>query len=290
MPIGRAHRPDRDAATVAGGTETRTSGSTVALRTLTNVGAVTIPAGYTGDIEVTVTDWLGENTRTLTLNVDTLESVIGATTAAGVASDVHQSRFVIDGMVWRVLSKQMGTTGHGAGGTDILILSEFAVSQGYWNSSPITTGGYAASFMRTDRLTDFYASQTWAHNVAVLPGSSTGTTGFGTFDAIFNLTEVTTSTGIMMSTRGDNLDGAFLLSQGDVVNANFGFSTGTAAHASRVARLQGTQGGTAWWLRTPDSHPMGVRNVSTAGIAFSMGFASNLTETLRPALIINLGS
>jgi len=204
--------------------------------------------------------------------------------------------FLAGGRVWRVLSTEMGPTGHGSG-DDILIISTRLIGysgcslmpmmqpQGgspsiFWRNggSPnfhTTAGGYNSSNLRAG-LRRFFETQTWAHGLALEPGS-TETNGFAATAAVVNI-ELTTSPGTVAATNSVN--GAFALSISDV---NFFLPDATGANGRQAQTSGGLDHG--WWLRSP-ANSTSARTVNRDG-------AHTATQTFtahfgaRPAMLLS---
>ena len=182
--------------------------------------------------------------------------------------------FDAGGVTWRVLSTQMGPTGHGSG-TDILIISDRVLNVGtQWNPNNNTAGAYNASAIRNTALLNFYNTQTWAHSLALAPGTNI----VGSWGVVPSRTEFTVSPGTPAGGVG-TLDGAFLLSEADVLNTAF-FPTQASRMATNVT------GGTAsWWLRSTANATAAIRVNTFANVGNNA--TSNTTLGVRPALLLS---
>jgi len=253
-----------------------------AATTLLNTGTLTIPAGFTGNIGVAVTCGVDPTkVVSFTVYVDTLKNVVAATSAP-------VGKFIVGGKVWRVLSKNLGS-----GGNEVLILAEYLQDYGTLWHSHNNTGStwYQNSDIRNIYLKDYYENNLqWAHPYAVRPS----TTPLAWNAPTNETTNVTSSSGVMAGSSGAS-DACFLLSYADLGGGNWGFPSGTAADAKRIAYVVGSAvsatgtSGTAraWWLRSAQNNAQvwvigsnGLMNSSTPNMA---------NMAVRPALILDLG-
>ena len=129
--------------------------------------------------------------------------------------------------------------------------------------------------MRQTTLLNFYNTQTWAHSLALTPGTNIA----GSWGVTPQRTERTTSPGTPVGGAG-SLDGAFLLSEADVLQL---FPNNTARRATFA------DGGSAqWWLRSPGT-AADVMIVNTPGNLGSHAPAGHTTTVrgIRPALLLS---
>jgi len=128
--------------------------------------------------------------------------------------------------------------------------------------------------MRNSTLVNFYNTQSWAHSLALTPGTNIA----GSWGVTPQRTELTTSPGTPVGGVG-SLDGAFLLSEADVLL----FMPNATA---RTATLAG--GGAAeWWMRSPSSASRAMR-VSTNGSLNDSNVSNTGTgRGIRPALLLS---
>ncbi|MCL2655132.1 MAG: DUF6273 domain-containing protein, partial [Coriobacteriia bacterium] len=231
---------------------------------------LTIPANYLGTIEVKVTATADPSkTTTFTIAVESLQGLAGPTAAVG-------STFYADNVKWRVVATNQGAN------NDTLIMSEYGLDylandHNMWNDTVTTTGGYAASNLKTV-IDTMYAGWSNLQRCAVLPDSTQWTT-------TGNLTEMSTSTGALAGARTDGV--AFALSYADVTGGYFGDSDPAAPdQAGRGAVTDYNTVYRNYWLRTPRN------NAGSVWLVFNSGglaaFNANTTgRSVRPALFIH---
>jgi hypothetical protein len=148
--------------------------------------------------------------------------------------------FSMDGHTWRVLEKD-------ASG-NVMILTEYVyyngTSDGEWNPTATTSGGYAASKLKAT-IDNFYAGLAKLKAMAKVPSTLGDTT-----------TEITTATNVDAGSQTSGI--AFALSQQDVWLPSSGGHL-FADNAERLAYDVNAKGtGVNWWTRTPNNGTIAV--------------------------------
>jgi len=184
-----------------------------------------------------------------------------------------------------VLSNTMGPGGHGTGSDFLVMTANIYAGPLRWHYRVNVVGGngYQFSEIRNGAVLDFFNSQTWAHDLAILPDSSMVNGLNLPNNAVGADIEFTVSTGTMMSGLPNNYDGAFLLSYADM---NTFFFT----NESRLANNHHVEGVHAgYWLRGfYNGVPSNVVRVITmnGGMGGWNGIARGDVRGIRPAMIL----
>ncbi|MCL2866113.1 MAG: DUF6273 domain-containing protein [Lachnospiraceae bacterium] len=232
-----------------------------------------VPAGISIDAATGVLTVMSTSTATsVTVVASRVGGLESTEMTVNIIPVVGQS-FTAGGHEWVVLSNSMGPGGHGTG-TDLLVTTRFVIMPNTrWNPTHSTAGGYNASEMRNVILPDFYNSQSWAHSLALSPGTDT----VGSWEVAPERTERTTSSGTPVVAGG--LDGAFLLSEADVLQF---MPNGTARQATLA------NGSAAlWWLRSPDTSTHAMLVCMNGTLYNGAAGFTNDYRGIRPALLLS---
>ena len=212
---------------------------------------INIPAGFAGDVDVTVhaEKYTSKNVK-FTLVVRSVEDTVIDTVIPSVTpwnADIHNAVFVAGDWEWRVLDKGLVAGSN----NEALIMSMHTHStfKSKYSSSK-NASGYQSSLVRAHAIGQYGANPVfrWAHSYSVEPDKAL----WSKSDPGSTVLE-TISSGTLTKNAGSGYDGCFVLSRNDLSLQARGLTT--AGYGS--SGNQNTTGEPSRQFTTTDGNPLG---------------------------------